>query len=131
MYSCDEWAYNYARGKARRELWHRCVNRTGQALPIEEFDALPVWVEYPDRYEIECVGGPHDGKRLTVRLTVLSEGIKPQIDMPVDEGVAGLLAATDTSTPSGMRTASYQPLLNEHGFPSRAEDGAWRYRYLR
>lgn len=125
----DEWAYRYARDKARRELWHRCAKRTGQDLPIEDFEGLPVWVEYPGKYEIECVGGPHDGQRITVHLTVLSEGIKPQIELPVDEGVVGLLAASHTPTPSGVRMASYRRLRGEHGFASRAEDGAWRYRY--
>lgn len=123
----DEWACNYARDKARRELWHRCVEQTGQDLPIEEFDALPVWVEYPDRYEIECVGGPHDGQVLTMPGTYPP----PQIEMPVDDDIAGLLTAADTPTPSGVRTASYRPLLNDYGFASRAEDGAWRYRYQR
>lgn len=122
----DESASKYARDKARRELWHRSVERTGQELPIEEFEALPVWVEYPDRYEIECAGGPHDGQVLIMP----GAYPEPQIEILVDDGVAGLLAAVDTSAPPVTRKASYQSVLNDHGFASRTDSGAWRYRYV-
>lgn len=121
----DEGVREYAIAQARRELWHACMKRTGKDLSTHQFDDLPVWVEYPDRCEVECVGGPHDGQRLTVS----SAYPPPQIQMPLDEGVTGLLDSAALPPVPAMRTASYGPLLNDHGFSSRAEDGAWRYRY--
>ncbi|MEU5976365.1 hypothetical protein [Streptomyces sp. NPDC047315] len=124
-WEADEPMQESVRRRAREELRHRAVLLAGHDLPADRFDALPVWVEYPDRCEVECVGGPHDGKRITWPSAEPPLGIQ----LPIDEGTAALIDARPAE--SSTRTVLYEPLFGEGGFVSRTNDGAWRYRSTR
>jgi hypothetical protein len=123
MWETDRPMREFAEGQARDELRHSAIKRTGRDLPASDFENLPVWAEYPDRCEVECVGGPHDGQRMTWN----SAEPPFAIDLPVDEGVAGLLAAAQGEPASALHKATYVPLMGDGGFFGRTEDGAWRY----
>jgi len=125
LWEADEYAQEHARRAARKELRYRATKHTGRDLTDVDFDTLPVWVEHPNRCEIECVGGPCDGQRMTWG----SPEPPPSVDLPVDEGVAGLLAAAEGEPASALRKATYVPLMGDGGFFSRAKDGAWRYAF--
>ncbi|MFE9777671.1 hypothetical protein ACFYPA_05885 [Streptomyces sp. NPDC005775] len=123
LWETNEHTREHAQRTARQELRHYAVEHTGRNLPDTDFDALPVWAEYPDRCEVECVGGPHDGQRIT-----WSSGEPPAaVDLPVDEGINGLMAAAQGEPASILRKATYVPLMGDEGFFGRTEDGAWRY----
>ncbi|MFH9765231.1 hypothetical protein ACH4N4_30140 [Streptomyces microflavus] len=123
MWETDRPMREFAEGQARDELRHSAIKRTGRDLPASAFDSLPVWVEYPDRCEIECVGGPHDGQRMTWN----SAGPPFAVDLPIDAGVADLVAIAQGEPTSILRKATYVPLMGDGGFFSRTQDGAWRY----
>lgn len=125
LWETNEHAREHAQRTARQELHHYAIKRTGRELAASDFDALPVWVEYSDQCEVECVGGPHDGRRVTWN----SAEPPFAVDLPVDEGVAGLLAAAQGELVSALRKATYVPLRGDGGFFSRTQDGAWRYRF--
>lgn len=125
LWEADEYAQEYARRAARKELRYRATKHTGRELPGIDFDTLPVWVEHPGQCEVECVGGPHDGQQMTWN----SAEPPLAIDLPVDEGIAGLLAAVEGEPTSTLRKATYVPLMGDGGFFSRTQDGAWRYRF--
>ncbi|MGW1154418.1 hypothetical protein ACWD45_24440 [Streptomyces rubiginosohelvolus] len=125
LWETNEHAREHAQRTARQELHHYAAKRTGRDLLAADFDALPVWVEYPDRCEVECVGGPHDGQRMTWN----SAEPPVAIDLPVDEGISSLLAAAQGEPASVVRHATYVPLMGAGGFFSRAQDGAWRYAF--
>ncbi|MGW9299542.1 hypothetical protein ACWHA3_01790 [Streptomyces cyaneofuscatus] len=125
MWETDEYAQEHARRTARKELRYRATKHTGRDLTDVDFDTLPVWAEHPDRCEVECVGGPRDGQRMTWN----SAEPPLAIDLPVDEGVAGLLAAVEGEPISALRKATYVPLMGDGGFFSRTQDGAWRYAF--
>lgn len=125
MWETNEPMREVAQRQARDELRHRAIEHVGRDLPAADFETLPVWVEYPDRCEVECVGGPHDGKRMT-----WSSAEPPSaVNLPIDEGIGGLLAAAQNPDPvaSSLRIATYVPLMGDGGFFSRTQDGAWRY----
>lgn len=125
LWETNEYAREHARQTARRELHHYAVKHVGRDLPAADFESLPVWVEYPDRCEVECVGGPHDGQRITWSST------EPPlaIDLPVGEGIDGLLAAAQGAPASILGRVTYVPLMGDGGFFGRTTDGAWRYSF--
>lgn len=125
MWETDEPMRKFAERRARDELRHSASQRTARDLPAADFEDLPVWVEYPDRCEVECVGGPHNGKRMT-----WSSAEPPfAIDLPLDEGLEGLLRAAQSEPATVLRKATYVPLMGDGGFFSRTQDGAWRYTF--
>ncbi|MEU8316676.1 hypothetical protein, partial [Micromonospora sp. NPDC049033] len=121
LWETSEDAREDARRRARDELRHRAVKQTGRDLPAADFDTLPVWAEYPDRCEVECVGGPADGKRITLA----SAEPPPAINIPLEESLLDLLTA-HTPPESALNMVTYVPLRGAGGFLSRAADGAWR-----
>ncbi|SCE58518.1 hypothetical protein GA0115253_107854 [Streptomyces sp. Termitarium-T10T-6] len=127
LWETNEHAREHAERTAREELRHSAIERAGRDLPASDFEDLPVWVEYPDRCEVECVGGPHDGRRMTWN----SAEPPVAIDLPVDEGISSLLAAAQGEPASVVRHAAYAPLMDDGGFFSRTQDGAWRYSFQR
>lgn len=77
----------------------------------------------PARSDIVIVGGSEDGRRMT-----LSESPPPAVlRLPVEEPVSARIFCEDEGSTS-LKIAEYQPIFNEHGRHSRADDGAWRYR---
>ncbi|WP_405548710.1 hypothetical protein [Streptomyces microflavus] len=125
VWETDEHSHEALRMIARKGLHRRAIERTGRDLPAADFEHLPVWAEYPDRCEVECVGGPHDGQRMTWN----SAEPPFAIDLPIDAGVADLVAIAQGEPTSILRKATYVPLMGDGGFFSRTQDGAWRYRF--
>lgn len=120
--SADETLRDRLRSRARVELWHAVAGRTGQSMPHDCYNDLPVWEEHSDRCEVECVGGPLDGQRVT--LSSAEPPIALQLPLPAGlPDAAGPLADPVTLLPLAL----YQPLRDEHGFLSRTADGAWRF----
>ncbi|MFB6696362.1 hypothetical protein [Streptomyces rubiginosohelvolus] len=124
LWETDEHSHEALRMIARKELRHSAMKRAGRNLPAADFENLPVWVEYPDRCEIECVGGPHDGQRVQISAP---EPPCDGLQLPVEEDPATLADARLLE--SRLQIATYVPLTGDGGFLSRTEDGAWRYRF--
>lgn len=114
------------RDRARKELRYAVEERAGVDLLADRAADLPVWVEYPDACEVECVGGPADGQRIK-----LSSGQPPaMVRVPQPVNLADQLANLNGPlhpADYGPLIATYEPLTDDHGFFARSTDGAWRY----
>lgn len=77
-----------------------------------------------DRTRCRFIGGPGDGTTLTI------PDSKPPMRLlhPIDPGPPTLADLDGPPSPS-VRAAEYEPVLDELGFPSRTDDGAYRYEY--
>lgn len=117
--SADETLRDRFRAQARTELWHAVVKQTEREMPHDCFDDLPVWEEFPDRCEVECVDGPLDGER--IKLSSAEPPHALELPLPVR------LEASTTLATEPFPRALYRPLPDEHGFFSRTTDGAWRF----
>lgn len=69
---------------------------------------------------IRFVGGPADGRTFAIP----DEAPPPLYLIPVAPSVSELFSSEPTPT----RAAEYEP-LREHGWPRRADDGAYLYRH--
>ncbi|MFF4276189.1 hypothetical protein [Streptomyces sp. NPDC001536] len=115
--------------RARAELRHAVASRGHVPAAGHTFDDAPVWVEYPDKCTVECVGGPLDGAR------VPWTGNEPppmlRLLAPHDATASLLHEDLDASLHEPLPIVTYGPMTNEHGFFARAADGAWRYAFRR
>jgi len=125
---------NTLRGIARRELQNFIHRETGTLLTDEYVSSLAVMVEDPQNElevppvtecEVEFVGGPEDGTRMTW------EGARPPglIRLSVKQNPAVAVMESLDEPYRGIPIANYGPITDNRGFCSRAEDGAWRYEY--
>lgn len=69
------------------------------------------------------VGGPQDGKSSTVQ----DESMPPVLRLAVEQGSPFSLDEPPSLYPPSQ--ATYRLMFDELGFPSRADDGAYRYEY--
>lgn len=123
LWATGQYAQDHARRAARKELRYRAVKHIGRELTDIDFDGLPVWVEYPDRCDVECVGGPHDGKTMTV-----PEHTPPGVvRLPIEEGPDDVLDQVEEEPGPNICAATYVPLLDGYGFFRRSPSGAWQY----
>lgn len=120
--SADEAIRDRLRSQARSELWHAVAQRSHRTLPHDCFDELPVWEQHADRCEVECVGGPMDGQRIKLG----TPEPPPSLVLPAPFRLEYLVPSA-TEQPELLPTVMYRPLADEHGFFSRATDGAWRF----
>lgn len=100
-----------ARGEVTRLASQRVPSAEAHALCVD----LPVWEEWEGRCDIECIGGPCDGQRVTLPSTEPP----PVVRLPVPEA----------KPLESLEVASYTPLPDHHGYLSRGSDGAWRFQY--
>ena len=119
--SADETIRDQIRDQARTELWHAVAKRTGSNMPHDCFDGLPVWEQYADRCEVECVCGPCDGERIKISTPKPPHSLVLPAPFKIEH--LPVAAEPDMSLPTVM----YRPLPDEHGFFSRTADGAWRF----
>lgn len=119
--------------QARRELQAFAHREAGIALSDTYVASLPVEVEDPQddvalppvtECEVEFVGGPEDGTRMTWK----GERPPPLIRLPVQQPLSVLLDSLDEPY-QGTPIANYGPTADDRGFCSRSDDGAWRYEY--
>ncbi|MGW4181277.1 hypothetical protein ACWEK2_03890 [Streptomyces albidoflavus] len=103
------------RGMARRELARLLSQRMPSAEAHDLCADLPVWEEREGRCEVECVGGPADGQRVTLPSTEPP----PVLRVP----------APEASPLEPLEVLSYAPMTDRHGYQCRGSDGAWRFRY--
>jgi hypothetical protein len=119
----------HMRARARAELKYAVTSRSRVPAAGHTFDDAPVWVEYPDKCTVECVGGPLDGAR------VPWTGSEPppflRLGAPHDPVAALLHEDLETSLSETLPIVTYSPMTNEHGFFARSADGAWRYAFRR
>lgn len=129
----DEAIREIARDQVRRELGVVVFRETGLDLGAGFLAGVPVIVEDPDvaevaeepgRCEVVCVGGPRDGTWLT--LDRAHPGLAVQL--PLEEPLSSLLDAAEGLV-APIRRALYVPIVDEGGHFSRADDGAWRFRW--
>lgn len=116
----------------RRELGTVVFNETGQQLDDAFLASLPVETEEPGegrpagptQCEVVCVGGPRDGSR--VKLGRAHPGLL--VLLPREPPLSALFDAADgVLKPS--RHLHYVPIVDDDGHFSRADDGAWRFRW--
>lgn len=74
-------------------------------------------------HRILFIGGPQDGKSATIR----SERPPPVLHQAVNQGLPFSLNEPSPLYPPPQ--ASYRLVLDDLGVPSRADDGAYRYKY--
>ncbi|MFE9003042.1 hypothetical protein ACFYOY_13015 [Streptomyces sp. NPDC007875] len=129
----DEQLRDLFRARARRELQDFAHREAGVTLSDSYVASLPVEVEDPQddvtlppatECEVEFVGGPEDGTRMTWK----GERPPPLIRLPVQEPLSTLLDSLNEPY-RGVPIANYGPITDDWGFCSRSEDGAWRYEY--
>jgi hypothetical protein len=120
--------------KVREELVSVVLAETGVRLDDALVAGLPVAVRDPDVdpeppaapavCEVVCVGGPRDGSR--VKLNRAHPGLL--VLLPREPSLTDLFDAADgVLEPS--RHLHYVPIVDDEGHFSRADDGAWRFRY--
>ncbi|MET7719029.1 hypothetical protein [Streptomyces sp. NPDC005407] len=86
-------------------------------VPVEESEPAGA---VPTSSVLELVGGPGDGYRFTVA------GPPPMRYLrPVTPPVSALLGPEPPPVP--LPVTVYEPILDEYGMCSRADDGSWRY----
>ncbi|WP_399559578.1 hypothetical protein OIA45_49035 (plasmid) [Streptomyces chartreusis] len=120
--SADEETRHRIHSMARTELRISVGARIGEARLDDRYEDLPVWEQYADRCEVECVGGPLDGERIK-----LSSAEPPlSLVLPAPFRLEDVVASA-TVTTERIPTVMYSPLPDESGFFSRATDGAWRF----
>lgn len=110
------------RARARTELRISVGARIGEVRLDDRYDELPVWEEYADQCEVECIGGPHDGERIKLGTAEPPHSLVLPAPFRI-EYLAGFAGEPAELLPTVM----YSPLPDEHGFFSRAVDGAWRF----
>ena len=128
----DESERNALRDLARRELARVVLHETGVELDSAFLARLPVTVEEPDegkaaepqQCEVLCIGGPRDGSR--VKLDRAHPGLL--VLLPQAPSLADSFAATE-GVLEPTRHLHYVPIVDDEGHFSRADDGAWRFRY--
>lgn len=74
--------------------------------------------------EVEFVGGQHDGLRMPFDEGTVHSGC---IVLPLPQRI-GILLDLD-GPPEPTRTAVYRVALDSNGYPSRADDGCFRFRF--
>ncbi|MPY47190.1 hypothetical protein [Streptomyces acidicola] len=120
--------------KVRSELAAVVLKETGLQLDDAFLATLPVTVQDPDvgpagapsraaECAVVCVGGPRDGTRL--KLDRAHPGLAVQL--PLEEPLSALFEAAAGKV-APIRRALYVPIV-EGGRCSRADDGAWRFRW--
>lgn len=97
---------------------------------MSEFGELAPLYGVPDDTVAVFVGGPCDGERMAVPATALA---LPwfTIRRPVYEPPSLLEPPLDGPPRSLLRAAAYRLVLDEHGQPSRGDDGAVRFEFDR
>lgn len=120
--------------KVRDELASVVLAETGLRLEDALVAGLPVTVRDPDVdpeppavpavCEVVCVGGPRDGSR--VKLDRAHPGLL--VLLPGEPPMTGLLDDADEVL-EPTRHLHYVPIVDDEGHFSRADDGAWRFRY--
>lgn len=128
----DESERDALQAVARQALADLVFEETGVNLDAAFLARLPVTVEEPveekaaepQQCEVLCAGGPRDGSR--VKLDRAHPGLLvllPRVPSLTDlfDAADGILEQT--------RHLHYVPIVDEDGHFSRADDGAWRFRY--
>lgn len=111
----DDEGRDILRQQVRTELATSVAQRTEKPIPADALDTLPVWVEREGEFEAECVGGPADGRRMTLHASDPPLALKAPIpgDTILDR----------------FHVEIYEMLRNEHGFWARSATGARLYRW--
>lgn len=125
----DEEVREVIRHIARRELEHLAAKHLAVCLPNDHLAHLPVIESQdpdpgkalPTSYEVELVGGPRDGHRVTAQGT-RPEPLRFYHPRPIWE----LLSSTDPE-PASHDIVVYGPVPDEYGIYRRTRDGAWLY----
>lgn len=120
--------------KVRDELVAVVLAETGARLDDALVADLPVTVKDPDVEpeqlnvpavcEVVCVGGPRDGSR--VKLARAHPGLL--VLLPHQPSATSLFETADEDL-APSRHLHYVPIVDDEGHFSRADDGAWRFRY--
>lgn len=75
---------------------------------------------------ITLVGGPADGRSFALP----GDTPPPTYFIPIEQPVTALLFGDLDDTPHFLPAAEYEPLL-DRGYPSRTDDGTYRFTYRR
>jgi hypothetical protein len=110
-------------GEAREFLIQK-VREELVSVAVRDPDVDPEPPAAPAVCEVVCVGGPRDGSR--VKLNRAHPGLL--VLLPREPSLTDLFDAADgVLEPS--RHLHYVPIVDDEGHFSRADDGAWRFRY--
>jgi len=98
----------------------------GLPVAVKDPDVEPEPPAAPAVCEVVCVGGPRDGSR--VKLDRAHPGLL--VLLPREPSLTDLFEAADGIL-EPTRHLHYVPIVDDEGHFSRADDGAWRFRYDR